>query len=274
MTPGQIVSRSWKSWQQLSPIWLAPSPYPQWLSLGTVRHLEPRTMKGGGGLRAFDLQAWRHSIVDELFLFISDKTEQCHVILWNVISALLHESGSDINNNADKFQCIECDEGGRLEPFGRISRTGTHRIIYREPRNPQFGWSKGLICLWSNVKTTVRMIEKQDPCCLKDTTHPPTTVLIYIHVYDSLYIHNHSRERTNHLKMDTRYQDNINFLEPGTGWDTIKLLGLWVYFLLCSAWTGFCCGQRHLYVCLPAPPLTREYTLCELSYQINYILFQ
>lgn len=32
--------------------------------------------------------------------------------------------------------------------------------------------------------------------------------------------------------------------------------------------------QRHLYVCLPAPPLTREYTLCELSYQINYILFQ
>lgn len=26
MAPGQIVSRSWKSWQQLSPIWLAPSP--------------------------------------------------------------------------------------------------------------------------------------------------------------------------------------------------------------------------------------------------------
>lgn len=113
----------------------------------------------------------------------------------------LHESGSDINNNADKFQCIECDEGGRLEPFGRISCTGTHRIIYREPRNPPFGWSKGLICLWSNVKTTVRMIEKQDPCCLKDTTHPPTTVLIYIHVYNSLYIHNHSREQTNQLKM-------------------------------------------------------------------------
>lgn len=157
--------------------------------------------RGGGGLRAFDLQAWRHSIVDELFLFISDKTEQCHVILWNVISALLHESGSDINNNADKFQCIECDEGGRLEPFGWISRTGTHRIIYREPRNPPFGWSKGLIYLWSNVKTTVRMIEKQDPCCLKDTTHPPTTVLIYIHVYNSLYIHNHSRKQTNHLKM-------------------------------------------------------------------------
>lgn len=45
------------------------------------------------------------------------------------------------------------------------------------------------------------MIEKQDPCCLKDTTHPPTTVLIYIHVYNSLYIHNHSREQTNQLKM-------------------------------------------------------------------------
>lgn len=58
----------------------------------------------------------------------------------------LSESGSDINNNADKFQCIECDEGGRLEPFGWISRTGTHRIIYREPRNPPFGWSTGLIC--------------------------------------------------------------------------------------------------------------------------------
>lgn len=144
------------------------------------------------------------------------------------------------------------------------------------PRTPESAVRlvKGINRLWSNVKTTVRMIEKQDPCCLKDTTHPPTTVFIYIHVYNSLYIHNHSRERTNHLKMDTRYQDNINFLEPGTGWDTIKLLGLWVYSLLCSAWTGFCCGQRHVYVCLPAPPLTREYTLCELSYQINYILFQ
>lgn len=45
------------------------------------------------------------------------------------------------------------------------------------------------------------MIEKQDPCCLKDTMHPPTTVLIYIHVYNSLYIHNHSGEQTNQLKM-------------------------------------------------------------------------
>lgn len=192
--------------------------------------------------------------------------------LWDVISALLHESGSDINNNADKFQCIECDEGGRLEPFGMISRTGTHRIIYREPRNPPFGWSKGLICLWSNVKTTVRMIEKQDPCCLKDTMHPPTTVLIYIHVYNSLYIHNHSRKQTNHLKMPKWTRDTKIII---IFWNRALVeLGLWVYFLLCSAWTRFCCGQRHLYVCLPAPPLTREYTLCELSYQINYILFQ
>lgn len=99
MALGQRVSRSWKSWQQLSPIWLGPSLYSQWLSLGTVRHLEPWTGRRGGGV--FDLQAWRHSIVDELFLLVSDKTEQCHVILWNVIGALLYESVSDINNNAD-----------------------------------------------------------------------------------------------------------------------------------------------------------------------------
>lgn len=141
--------------------------------------------RGGGGK---ERSIYRHDVIlllTSYFCSFQIKLNNVMSFLWDVISALLHESGSDISNNADKFQCIECDEGGRLEPFGRISRTGTHRIIYREPRNPPFGWSKGLICLWSNVKTTVRMIEKQDPCCLKDTTHPPTTVLIYIHVYNS-----------------------------------------------------------------------------------------
>lgn len=69
----------------------------------------------------------------------------CH--FRNVIGALLNDSVCDINNNADIFQCIECNKGERLEPFGKDSRTGTHRIIYREPRNPPFGWPIGLICL-------------------------------------------------------------------------------------------------------------------------------
>lgn len=104
----------------------------------------------------------------------------------------------------------------------------------------------------------------------KDTKHPPTTVLIYVHVYDSLYIHNHSREQTNNLKM------------PKWTRDTKIILIFWNRALVqiqsnkqdCGCISSYAAhGQRHLNVCLPAP-LTRHYTLCELSYQINYILFQ
>lgn len=119
------------------------------------------------------------------------------------------------------------------------------------------------------------MIEKQDPCCLKDITHPPTTVLIYVHVYNSLYIHNHSREQTNHLKMPKWTRDTKIIL---IFWNR-ALVEIQSNYQDCGVvppmqrMDRVLYGQGHLYVWLPAP-LTREYTLCELSYQINYILFQ